>query len=660
MLTICRVLGSATTLLTLLANPLNVTLLTSHLLSAPSIWQHPDGLRTTLRILGIFSTAARHIVQQEEPSTFPDTHRIQRLLPKKDWAIAVIKGADDRSPRWRHLCVLAGLMIGFEGKKPGGISWSLRQTLENASVKAVNLALQSGEPQSEFATNSIVTMLGHVFDLLSDGEKSNLDHKSLLPALYHALFFSKDGLHSGYFLSTIDADIVQTTRSKFDWSPKSSTYIQCHRMATGPVMSSLGSLSRLTAFSVEQVPEVDLLATMVKDLAAFTRCLIVQWRQNKLCEIDVTEENIYLNDEALKETLPLLWSVLRSTMFAIVVILRSLLGRLLGDVRLPADVDPFMTIQTLHVLRNLFFISSRAGSSSFSQYSFVYLTAIDILSQYPVQVEAFLKNIRPASAGNIPQHPLDRCHDLFFLNTAEHFASILSPAINETLLIDSTTPYLGLGSDARLHEIFEAAHSVMLAVLSASQNIVLLSKHIHPYLELLFKVFPQNLSSRQFRMAIKILVRVASPPSQIALKEPLLPSTILELVRSRLGEAIPMLLQQNANGQEPSTQSVILSEQSTLELAIIDALPFLPADQLEDWLPIAAVSLGLVQDPKQQQICKERLWEVLSSGEMDVDRAGLCLTWWSTRGGRQMVFDDDIRVQKEAMVSGALVENSKL
>lgn len=36
-------------------------------------------------------------------------------------------------------------------------------------------------------------------------------------------------------------------------------------------------------------------------------------------------------------------------------------------------------------------------------------------------------------------------------------------------------------------------------------------------------------------------------------------------------------------------------------------------------------------------ICVERFWEILSNGEMDVERAHCCVTWWSTKGGRELV-----------------------
>ena len=298
----------------------------------------------------------------------------------------------------------------------------------------------------------------------------------------------------------------------------------------------------------------------------------------------------------------------------------------------------------------------------------MFLTAIDILSQFPMQAEAFLLEIRPSSEGSISQHPLDRCLDLYFLNMTEHFTTVLSPELNEELLVGAATPYLGLGSDQRLLEIFESAHSVMLAVLSAPQNSNLLAKHIHPYVDVLFRVFPQNLSARQFRMAIKTLMRISSPPSLISERQPLLPSTILELVRFRLETASPALMQQNAGPPAPGLsddnptffEQPPLSEQLVLVLTLIDALPFLPIDHLEDWLPIVAKTLNMIKDANQLHTCRQRFWNILSNGEMDVDRAALCVAWWSTRGGRDMVLFGGDHQADGPFMSGALGEASKL
>ena len=245
---------------------------------------------------------------------------------------------------------------------------------------------------------------------------------------------------------------------------------------------------------------------------------------------------------------------------------------------------------------------------------------------------------------------------------AEHFTFVLTPEFNEQILITAATPYLGLGSDSRLLEIFEAAHSVMLAVLSAPQNTGLLIRHTHTYIDVLFKVFPQNLSARQFRMAVRSLIRITSPPSQISETEPLLPATLLELVRFRLQSASPDLLPQpvGTNEGQGTMEHPALTEQTVLVLTLIDSLPVLHVDQLEDWLPLTAEALNTIQDATQRQICRRRFWEVLSNGDMDVNRSELCVAWWGTRGGREIVLHGREPQQEGPFMSGGLQELSRL
>jgi hypothetical protein len=120
----------------------------------------------------------------------------------------------------------------------------------------------------------------------------------------------------------------------------------------------------------------------------------------------------------------------------------------------------------------------------------VNLAAIDLLSQYPHLSVDLLNSVRPTKPDQIPEHPLERCLDLFFLNTAEHFTLFLSPEQNEELLIAAALPYLDAGGDKNLLEIFEAAHSVILAVLAAPQNADLAARHLPFYLNTLFTVKP--------------------------------------------------------------------------------------------------------------------------------------------------------------------------
>lgn len=326
-----RLLGSATTLLTLLHNPLNITLLSAQLLSAPAIWDRPNGQRTALRVLGIFNSATASMLQHEENTRGPNTFVLRSGLAEEDWIRAVIKGADERSPRWRHLLLLGGVLLGSERQGSQAITVALRRKLESAMVSALNLVLHEVREGSDLAINTLVLITNYVFGLLSDTEKARINYDRLLPLLCWSLFFSGEGLHFGYFLTTIDADIVEGSEQRFNWSSKSSSFDQIQRMAKSPLMSSLGSLSRLLAHCVEHLQDVGLLGALLDDISAFSRSIGIQWRQNKLSEIDAHEEAVFLSDESLQNSVPLLWQTLKSCMFCIVIILRPLLGRVLED-----------------------------------------------------------------------------------------------------------------------------------------------------------------------------------------------------------------------------------------------------------------------------------------------------------------------------------------
>lgn len=147
-------------------------------------------------------------------------------------------------------------------------------------------------------------------------------------------------------------------------------------------------------------------------------------------------------------------------------------------------------MQTLHILRNFHFVSSRLGQNASSQHTFVTLTAVDILSQYPDLAENFLQSVKPSELGQIPQHPIERCLDLYFLNTAELFTPVLSPKCSEELLTSATLPYLAAGGNNHLLEIFEAAHSVALAVFAIPGNAAIAARHLPFYVDNLFAVSP--------------------------------------------------------------------------------------------------------------------------------------------------------------------------
>lgn len=163
-------------------------------------------------------------------------------------------------------------------------------------------------------------------------------------------------------------------------------------------------------------------------------------------------------------------------------------------------------------------------------------------------------------------------------------------------------------------------------------------------------------------MAVKTLVRVTSSPSVISEQEPLLSSVLLQVVHQRLEAATSDPLPNEADTLESapaSSGAPPLTEQAVMVLTLIDALPHLGLDFLEEWLHIAAASIHHVADDGLKQVCRNRFWEILTNGEMDNDRAALCVAWWTTKGGRGAVMDGTNQADN-SIGGGALGEQSKL
>ncbi|RMZ91558.1 hypothetical protein DV736_g1214, partial [Chaetothyriales sp. CBS 134916] len=655
-----RLLPSATSLLSRLSNPLNVKLLSSQILERDILYPRPILLTDVRQIFSAFYTASlrfreakRAQVHNQEPQQPCST------LSETEWITAVVQGAGDSSPRWRHSIMIGALLLAMISPEVEAPFSSLRQKLEGALVKSSNLAMQ--QPDGSDSLLPVVFVLNHTFHLLTDFHKAQLDYDLLLPILVDAAFFSPEGLEHGYWLSGIDQDVRQVGQ-KFTWSAKSRSFEKVKEIKSRPHVASLGALSSLLGYAIEHVNNRASILHAVNRVDDFAKIVAAGWRQGKLSEVDRSEEAEFLDSEILSSTLPTLLHVLRDMMFAIIITLRSVFGRLLVDPYLAADqTAQTLAIRSLHILRSLFFVSHRFGQNSSSQYVFVYFTAIDILNQYPPAAENFLASIRPAVVGQVPPHPLDRLLDLYLLNTAEHFTLSISAAANESSL-HAARPYIQSQGDRRLGELYEAAHSLTLSVFAAPQNSDLVPNHLPSYLEILMASFPTILDARQFRLAIKAIIRLSAPPSLVSRSMPLLQEVILDLLVQRFMNASEAILPSDPH--VPIENPRPLSEKSVLLLAAIDSLPHIPIMLLENCLPISADLLHKVQDPIQHDMCQKRLWDVMSNGEMDVERAAFCVNWWGSGGREFVLFDelpeDDFGGSDFATMSGGLGQGSKL
>lgn len=610
-------------------------------------------LSQSRQIFSVFYTAA---LRFREDRIKPNEDQPRSNLSEAEWVKAVVQGAGDRSPRWRHTLMIGGLLVAYTNRDAVLLPSSLQQKLEAALVHASNLALNTIDYPDSFS--AVIFVLSHTFNILSDNHRRQLNYDLLLPALTETTFLSREGLDHGYWLGIIDSDVRQSPNQKFLWPARSTSALRVQEIKSRPLVTSLGMLARLLAQSIENTSKPELICDTVTRLAEFARNLATAWRQNKLSEVDVSEESQFLEQETLSISLPPLLHLLRDTMFATIISLRAILRRLLVDPFLASDHNASkLAAQCLHILRAMYFVSHRFGQTSSAQYVFVNFTAIDIMNRYPQDAELFLASIRPSQPPRISTHPLDRTLDLFLLNLAEHFTLSVSSETNAQLL-DAALPYIQTQGDRRLGELYEAAHSLVLAVFAAPQSSHITSQHLPFYVETLLQSFPQLLNARQFRLAIKSVLRLAAPPSAIASSMPMMQAVVLDLLTNRFMHASETLLPPNVDIPVEAEKPV--SERSVLLLALMDCLCFLPTPLLQDWLPITSDLLHKIHNPVQKQSCQQRLWEVLSSGEMDVERAATCVAWWTSRNGRELVMYGGLQEDEETTMSGALQPGSSL
>ncbi|RGP67798.1 peroxisomal membrane pex17 [Fusarium longipes] len=652
-----QIIGSTTHLLTELTNPLNLGLLTSQLLSAPAVWFQPGGIRTSVRVISIYNTAAARIHNYEVANRDRKEPHEGSGLQCEEWTRAVVMGADERSKRWQHLLVLTGVLMGMESSNRQSLSRGMRNTLEEAVVMAANMALEKREEDGPVAGASIVMALNFAFSLLSDYHRSLINCNALLPLIVWTVT-AEEGLAHGQFLAPISAETIESPNHLLAWSPNTPSFRFIQELDKRPTLTNMGPLAKLAGYAVQQATDTQAVIAAQDALVAFSNNVLEIWRLNRLSDIDPALEGNVLTQETLTSTWPVLWNLLRKLMFGTVAILQAIVSRSLLDPRMLNDVAaPIIASKSLRILRNIFFISSRNGNSAFQVYNFTYLTSIDSISRSAPACQIFLQEFRPSEDASTSTTFLQRSLDLFYLNLSEHLPLILPTDACDALIIKPAIAYISHEGPTtqNMVEIFESAHSAILSTISCPQHSPLTIELTPFYIALLFNAFPQHISSRQFRVAFKTVMQIVSPPFPIAELEPHLSETLLEMLRASISTASSDLLPPTADivsqAAMEETQEVGYSQQSSLSLALVDSLPYLPLPLVEEWFTIAAQAMNEIQDPALREPVKQRFLEILVSGELDVERAAIGVAWWGTRGGRELILGLSA---EPAMMSGAL------
>jgi hypothetical protein len=697
-------LATTVHLLATLSNPLNLGVLTTEFLAAPAIWHHDPAARsphsdlaTCMRVISVYNAGGarvraavrekhgssgsgsshRHLPPPQPQPSSSSGEPPRRRIGCDTWARGIAAGLDAaHSRRWQHLLVLTGVLLGLETE--GGavhefaepaLSPHVRRVLEDAVVRAANLSLETESPLTDgpVAGAALVLALGYALPLLSPPVRAGLDCDALLPLAVWAVTATPT-FDRGAFLVPIAADVASPPRppppgappALFHWPIESPSFYAISDLASSPLVASLGPASAVVAHAVQHARAPLAVRAALGAVVEFSTTLLDAWKALPFSALDPAEEPACLSPETAATTVPLVWDVLKKVMFSVVAVLQAVAARSLVDPALASDVT--VPVAILRALRALNFVSSRDANAQFQVYSFTYLAAVDVLSRQPRQCEDFLRHIAPPPSGVVPAHAADRALDLFYLNLVEHLPLTISPEATDALVIRPALTYLNppvadaaataaaaapppnaptlIASSPLTAELFEAAHSSILSALSVPRNAALAVELVPFYADTLSAAFPSRISPRQFRLALRTVVRITSPPFPASASHPDLAEALLEMVRHRALAASQAPLPPSPGDaavhaalEHPPPPA---SEQSTLVMAVVDAVPYLPLRLVDEWLTIAAELLGAIRDPAMRASVRDRFWEMLVSGEMDVDRAAMGVVWWGS-GGRELV-----------------------
>ena len=105
---------------------------------------------------------------------------------------------------------------------------------------------------------------------------------------------------------------------------------------------------------------------------------------------------------------------------------------------------------------------------------------------------------------------------------------------------------------------------------------------------------------------------------------------LLDMLITRIQLGVDMKPITHSNTGAETSQHALLH-------TLITTHPLIPASLLASYLDTTAALIGALPPCPGQEEARQRLWEVLAGGDMDVERSAIAVAWWGTRGGQERV-----------------------
>ncbi|CAE6415280.1 unnamed protein product [Rhizoctonia solani] len=397
-----------------------------------------------------------------------------------------------------------------------------------------NVALRIRETEAHL--DIVVELCAAVLHLAHNEQLAALDLSKLTCVCVGSVLHL---FQNGFYFKLLESELVKqdSGRLGFKSAARFPDYIKASHNSS--IYIHLGSIARLVGHLCVCMAQSDfwrpriypILTGVVDAFGQASLNLEMSWSR---CLLSRIKEDAELVPE-IQSTTTHIWHMLKSILFTTVLASQSVLDTIIYYSAVTSQEGKLLSRGILMAFCRLSFVSTKFGAltaegGGFSEMKRAFFGALDVLAfnsddkdtagdqsciKLVVDLSTELSNL-----GRFldPAHSIWQGRVVYFLVCTEHVISQLS----EQVMIDVVLPIVQRHlSDIQNREVYEAAHSVMLAIFAAQENqhpltpehVKLRRTHllVPAYIDILLRNSEQDqLSTDQLCLAFQALVRCAS------------------------------------------------------------------------------------------------------------------------------------------------------
>ncbi|KAJ1309628.1 hypothetical protein OPQ81_006397 [Rhizoctonia solani] len=493
-------------------------------------------------------------------SILPPLGRKRVSLALTEWIDLLVSGSQPRTgskdfalPR---LAFLSGLVLGLKELEKQDISLPQQNISRSRAELVVSVAEcldlyapSDSDPMPAWASSLalrireaevhldvIVELCAAVLPLVPNDQLAALDISKLTCVCVGSVLYL---FQNGFCLQLLESELVKLSSGRLGLKPTARFSQHIEVLHNSSVYIHLGSIAKLIGHVCLCMAQSDfwqlrlypILNGLVDGFGQASLNMESSWSR---CLLSCVKED----DELAPKIQPVtarVWHMLKSMLFTTVLVSQSVLDAVVYYSAIPRRESKLLSRGILMSFCRLSFISTKFGAltaegGGFSEMKRAFFGALDVLAfnyddkdntgdQSCVRLVVDLSGELNSLASSLDlDHPIWQGRVVYFLVCTEHVISHLS----EQVMIDVVLPVLQRHlSDIHHREVYEAAHSVMLAMFTSHENrhhmatdhLKLRRTHllVPAYIDILLDNSGEGrLSTDQLRLAFQALVRSAS------------------------------------------------------------------------------------------------------------------------------------------------------